>query len=33
MLGNHILVLSAKEHLTMSDYGVAITFEQECILG
>lgn len=33
MLGNHIHVLSAKEHLTMNDYGVTTTFEQECILG
>ncbi len=31
--GNHIFVLSVEKHLTTSDYGVATTFEQECILG
>jgi len=31
--GNHICVVNVEEHLTTSDYGVMVTFEQECILG
>jgi len=31
--GNHIRVMSVKEHLTISDYGVMATFEQKCISG
>ncbi len=29
--GNHIHVISVEEHLTISDYGVMATFEQECV--
>lgn len=31
--GNHIHVVSAKEHLTTHDNGVIATFEQACVLG
>ncbi len=31
--GNLICVANAKEHLTINDYGVVATFEQECVLG
>lgn len=31
--GNFICVANAKKHLTINDYGVVATFEQECVLG
>ncbi len=31
--GNHIRAASVKEHLTISDYGIMATFEEEYILG
>ncbi len=31
--GKFICVENAKEHLTINDYGVMATFEQECVLG
>jgi hypothetical protein len=31
--GNLICVADAKEQLTINDYGVVATFEQECVLG
>jgi hypothetical protein len=31
--GNLIYVANAKEQLTINDYGVVATFEQECALG
>ncbi len=31
--GNLICVANGKEHITINDYGVVATFEQECVLG
>jgi hypothetical protein len=31
--GNHLHVSSGEEHLTTRDNGIAIMFEQECVLG